>query len=630
MTGSAVAPLGAVTVRMVGDDPSTRVAGHWLAEMGTRAHDGAGPVDLVIGAATDLAAAPANGTCVLAFSTPAVGADGAPEPCNDEPALWLRSGLGNLAAGLGDAAAAPPAIPTGPAGSVIAAMAGCVGALATLIGRRSGGPSATRIDVDKLEVLAALPMQPFAAAQLPDAPPAVTSLPPRLVATTDGEVFVGAVEPRQWRALLEVVGLPEHAVTIGDAGEGLPAVRDALVTTLTGWAAARKAAAVVEEFQGRHVPVVAMRRPRDLYDDDHLAQRRFFVPGDDGRRSMRLPWLAEPGAPGAGGPVRRTVASVTDATPAKPLRSVTVLDLTWAWAGPFATTLLADLGAEVINIEWDPRPSNLRMQPPFAAGRPGPDRSGWWSANQRGKLSVGVNLKSAEGVRIVRDLARISDVAIENFSPGVARRLGVGAEDLRRVNPGLVYASMSAFGQSGPASRYVGYGTHLQAASGWMFACGPVSGQPWMTTIPIADPVSGLAGAVAVLAHLIAARETGTGAGIDVSELEAMCWSTVDPLGGAGTSPPDTADPRPAAARPADVLRDRWLDRRGFWVRDDTAAMNGSGVRIAAPMWTFDGRRPAIAHGAPGLFGDTDAVLSRRLGYDPERLRHLHETGAVQ
>jgi crotonobetainyl-CoA:carnitine CoA-transferase CaiB-like acyl-CoA transferase len=631
---SAPAPLGSVTVLRVGDDLAARVAAHWLAELGARVHGPDaptpdGPVDLLVGAASDVGATPGRADCVLSFSTPELGADGAPDPARDDRALWLRSGLGSLAIALDDPAVTPPAVPEHSPGSVLAGIAGCVGALAALVARRSGAPAATAVDVDKLEVLAALPMQPLAAAQLAEAPRAVANLAPRSIPTADGDVFVGAVEPRQWRTLLEIVGLPELVATIGDAGEGLFAVEEALTAATTRWSATRTAAEVVEECQRRHVPVVAIRRPQDLPGDDHLRERGFFTRGDDGRVSIRLPWLAErPGSTPAPTPARAAARpAAPTATPTTPLAGVRVLDLTWAWAGPFATTLLADLGAEVINIEWQPRPSNLRMQPPFA-GHPGPDRGGWWSANQRGKSSIGVDLKSAAGVGIVEDLARISDIAIENFSPGVVRRLGIGPADLRRVNPRLVYASMSAFGQTGPATHYVGYGTQIQAASGAMFTSGPVAGQPWMASIPLADPVSGLAGAVAVLAHLVAAREDGAGAVIDVSELEAMCWSIVEALVGA-PAPRHEPDPAPAAL-PADVLRDRWLDRRDFWNPDLATAMTGTDVRIAAPMWTLDGERPAVARGAPDLFGDTDEVLSRLLGYPPDRLRQLHDAGAVR
>jgi crotonobetainyl-CoA:carnitine CoA-transferase CaiB-like acyl-CoA transferase len=629
------APLSTMTVLRVGDDLAARVAGRWLAEMGARVHgpeqplpDDAGAVDLVLGAASDVGRAPGRAECVLSFSTPAIGADGEPGAPDDEQALWLRSGLGGLAVALDDPTAVPPAVPEHSPGSVLAGIAGCVAALATLVGRRSGAPVATAIDVDKLEVLAALPMQPLAAAQLPDAPRAVVNLPPRSIATADGELFVGAVEPRQWRTLLEIIGLPELAGTIGDAGEGLPEVEEAMTTAIAGWAATRATAVIVEEFQEQHVPVVAIRRPADLPGDDHLRERGFFTRREDGRPAIRLPWLTTRNAAATAGPTARPATA--GATASAPLAGIRVLDLTWAWAGPFATTLLADLGAEVINIEWQPRPSNLRMQPPFAGG-PGSNNGGWWSANQRGKFSVGIDFKSAEGVGIVEDLARISDIAIENFSPGVVRRLGIGPDALHRVNPRLVYASMSAFGQTGPATHYVGYGTQIQAASGAMFTCRPASGQPWMTSIPLADPVSGLAGAVAVLAHLLAAREDGGGVAIDVSELEAMCWSIVESLVDDGTPAPPGADVLPLpVAQPADVLRDRWLDLREFWVPDTATAMAGTDVRIAAPMWTLDGERPAVARGAPDLFGDTDEVLSRLLGYTPDRLRQLHDAGAVR
>jgi crotonobetainyl-CoA:carnitine CoA-transferase CaiB-like acyl-CoA transferase len=626
--GPAIAPLSTVSVLRLGDDLASRVAAHWLGELGADVREprdpSAGDPDVLVGEADKVTGSGSTAEHALTFSAPTLGPDGATGSATDDDALWRRSGLGVLAVALDRPEVAPPAIPEYAPGSVLAGIAGCVGVLGTLVAARRGGAAARTVDVDRLEVLAALPMQPVAAAQLPDVAPPVASLPPRSVPTADGAIFVGAVEPRQWRSLLKIVGLPDLAATVRDDGSGLLAAETTLVEAVTDWAATRTSATCAEECQGEHVPVVAIRRPHDVRSDPHLRERGFFPEQPTAAVPIRLPWLATPAAHAS----MDGRTSPPTAEPTLPLAGVRVLDLTWAWAGPFATTLLADLGAEVVNVEWTPRPSNLRMQRPFAGGRPGDDRGGWWSANQRGKYSVGVNLKSVGGVEIVEALAAISDVVVENFSPGVVDRLGIGPDALLRINPRLVYASMSAFGQTGPASHYVGYGTQIQAASGAMFTSHPAAGQPWMTAIPLADPVSGLAGATAVLAHLLAADETGRGVHLDVSELESMCWSIVESLA-ADTDVRDTPVVGPAAT-PAEVLRDRWLCERDFWVEDRTPAMAGSGVRIAAPVWTFDGHRPRTSRGAPVLFGDTDEVLTRLLGVTPETLADLHGADAVR
>jgi crotonobetainyl-CoA:carnitine CoA-transferase CaiB-like acyl-CoA transferase len=214
-----------------------------------------------------------------------------------------------------------------------------------------------------------------------------------------------------------------------------------------------------------------------------------------------------------------------------PLAGLRILDLTWAWAGPFATTVLADLGAEVINIEWHPRASNIRRNPPYANDREESNNSaGWFSANQRGKLSLGVNLREPDGKQIVRDLAARCDVVVENFSPGVVGRLGIDYDELIQANPRLVYVSLSAFGQTGPNAHYIGYGTQLYAASGASYATGADGQTLSQMWIPYPDPVSGLAGAFAIAAYVYNARVHGRPAFVDVSEMESLCAILLEPL----------------------------------------------------------------------------------------------------
>jgi benzylsuccinate CoA-transferase BbsF subunit len=213
------------------------------------------------------------------------------------------------------------------------------------------------------------------------------------------------------------------------------------------------------------------------------------------------------------------------------LSGLRVADFTWAWAGPYATTLLADFGAEVINVETWPRTSNMRAQPPFKGGVVNiPDGSGWWSTNQRNKLSVTLDLKQPTGLALARRLVAISDVAIENFAPGVLERLGLGYEELRRVRPDIVLVSMSAYGGTGPYSNYVAYGTHLAMASGLAHISGFPDGKPAQIAIPYGDPIGGLTGALAVLAALQHRARTGEGQYIDISQHEALAALVPEPL----------------------------------------------------------------------------------------------------
>lgn len=207
----------------------------------------------------------------------------------------------------------------------------------------------------------------------------------------------------------------------------------------------------------------------------------------------------------------------------KALDGLRVADFTWAWAGPYMTMLLADMGAEVINIETSPRTSNLRVNPPFPQGKSeGVNRSGWWSTSQRGKLSCTLNLKHPKGIELAKRIVSISDVAAENFSPGVMERLGLGYDVLKQIKPDIVYISMSGYGATGPDSSRISYGNHIAMSAGLTAITGFPDAGPSQMLIPYADPVSGLTGAFAVLAALHNRSRNGQGQYIDLSQAEAM------------------------------------------------------------------------------------------------------------
>ncbi len=178
------------------------------------------------------------------------------------------------------------------------------------------------------------------------------------------------------------------------------------------------------------------------------------------------------------------------------LEGVRVLDFSRVMAGPFATALLADLGAEVIKVESHGG-DDYRHIGPFKKGE-----SALFLLMNRGKKSVVLDLKSAEGVDIARRIAARADVVVENFAPGVAARLGVDWESLHAVNPRLVYASISGFGQAGPLAHRPAYDLIAQAMSGLMSVTGEADGPPTRAGEPFADLAAGLYGAWAVTAAL--------------------------------------------------------------------------------------------------------------------------------
>lgn len=233
-----------------------------------------------------------------------------------------------------------------------------------------------------------------------------------------------------------------------------------------------------------------------------------------------------------------------------PLEGVRVLDLTHALAGPYCTMLLGDLGADVLKLEPPEGDQARAWGPPFLNG----EASYFLSVN-RNKRSVVLDLKSSEGLAAARRLALASDVVVENFRPGTAARLGLGPAELRRERPGLVYASISGYGQDWPA--LTGYDQIAQGTSGLMSMNGPAGGEPTKVAVPVGDITAGMFTAHAILASLVGRGSGGSGGSggegrvIDVSLNDSLLalltyqggrfFATGDPPGREGNHHPTIA-----------------------------------------------------------------------------------------
>jgi formyl-CoA transferase len=207
------------------------------------------------------------------------------------------------------------------------------------------------------------------------------------------------------------------------------------------------------------------------------------------------------------------------------LQDIRVLDLTRILAGPYCTMMLGDLGADVIKIERPGRGDDSRgWGPPFVGQPygPYPGESAYFIATNRNKRSVTSNLKSPKGLDIVRKLARISDVLVENFRTGVLDRMGLGYDELRESNPRLVYCSVSGYGRTGPYAERPGYDFIIQAEGGMMGITGPEEGPPYRVGVPIVDIATGMFAATAVMAALHARTHSGEGQLVDVSLLNTQ------------------------------------------------------------------------------------------------------------
>lgn len=201
----------------------------------------------------------------------------------------------------------------------------------------------------------------------------------------------------------------------------------------------------------------------------------------------------------------------------KPLEHLTILDLSRVLACPFASMILAELGARVIKVEQPGTGDETRtFEPQLAAD------SAYYFACNRSKESITVNLRSDEGRKVIRELAARADVLVENFPPGTLGRYGLDFASLSSLNPALVYVSCTGFGQTGPYREKKGYDTVFQAMGGLMSLTGERGGGPVKPGLPVADLTSGLWVAIAILAALQGRTRTGKGCHVDFSMLDGQ------------------------------------------------------------------------------------------------------------
>jgi len=200
-----------------------------------------------------------------------------------------------------------------------------------------------------------------------------------------------------------------------------------------------------------------------------------------------------------------------------PLVGLRVLDFSIVIAGPTATTLLGDFGAEVVKVERPGVGDPLRAWAPFKDGH-----SLWWKAHSRNKKSITLNLAKPEGQAIARELVSKADVAVESYQPGTMERWGLDYDALSAVNPRLVMLRMSGFGQTGPYKSRPGFGTVAEAMSGLAQITGFPDGSPILPAFPMADEVAGTFGAMAIMMALYHREKTGEGQWIDTSLYEPL------------------------------------------------------------------------------------------------------------
>ena len=287
-----------------------------------------------------------------------------------------------------------------------------------------------------------------------------------------------------------------------------------------------------------------------------------------------------------------------------PLQGIKVLDLSRVLAGPYATMVLADLGANVVKVEHPERGDDTRQWgPPFVGGE-----SAYFLSVNRNKRSIGVDLKDAEGLERVKALAADADVVIENMRRGALEKFGLGYETLKERNPGLVYCSITGFGPGKDEER-PGYDFLIQARAGIMGITGfpEPDGEPTKVGVAIADIVCGLYAATAILATLRRRETTGDGARIEVPLFESAL---------------------------------SWLANRGqeYLVSGEDKGRMGNGHPTIVPYQTFDAsdKKIAVAVGNDAQFkrlceaiGREDLAKDERYATNPDRVANREQLVAA-
>lgn len=199
-----------------------------------------------------------------------------------------------------------------------------------------------------------------------------------------------------------------------------------------------------------------------------------------------------------------------------PLTGIRVLDLSRILAGPYCSMMLGDLGAEVIKVERPGTGDDTRTWgPPFAGGE-----AAYYLCCNRNKKSITIDLKSAKGIELIKELVKISDVILENFTPGLMKRLSLDYESLQAINSRLIYCSITAYGQDGPYRDRPGYDMVLSAVGGLMYITGEQDGDPCKVGVAITDVLTGVHASGAIMASLIWRERSGRGQYIDCSLLD--------------------------------------------------------------------------------------------------------------
>ena len=369
-----------------------------------------------------------------------------------------------------------------------------------------------------------------------------TLLPWAIYPCADGMIQVLCVEETHWDALRKLMGHPEWAeMDIFATHEARQDNVDLLDLYLGEWLTTQNVHELYEAAQAARLPFTLVNSMPQIESNPQFAARDFFATTPDG---LKVPgagfksdqewWALRTSAPelgqhngegwGTPAPDRSEAGgSIESNNESRPLEGMRICDFTWVWAGPFCTQYLAHLGADVIRLESPERLCLFRRLPICPSDMDmAADTAGMFQHYNTDKRSVGIDLRHPDALDVVKRLIASSDVVIDNFGVGVMAGLGLGVEDVRAINPDIIVASLTGYGQTGPSASYMAYGPAGGAFSGLYSANGYAGELPKETGVAVGDPCTGLTALWAVMSALVARRRTGAVARLDIAMVEAM------------------------------------------------------------------------------------------------------------
>ena len=365
----------------------------------------------------------------------------------------------------------------------------------------------------------------------------------------DGQLFLVCIEDDQWQRLAELMGNPDwSSLELFATSKGRSENFDLIHGFIQEWLAETSVLEIYHELQKHRICAAPIMGPAEMAESEHLGAREFFVDvehrgagrlrhlapaarAEGGRQkiSQGAPLLGEHNDEILGGRLPLRPSGRPQGTTSLPLEGVRVADLSWAWAGPFCAMNLAHLGAEVIRFESEGRPDLYRRLPLHPGDvKKTLNTSGMFAQWNQGKKSVALNLAESGAIELLKDFVDTCDVVVENFATGVMDRLGLGYGVLAERNPGLIMASISGYGETGPYANYMGYGPAIPPLTGLTMGTGFVGGGPAEMGVSMPDPTAGITMAFEVCAALEKRRESGRGDHLDISLWEATAVFSVE------------------------------------------------------------------------------------------------------